>query len=88
MAEAQKRAAQEYELLITDAKQHAAGIVTNAEAEADGLKNEIIRRAKDEIAEIIIAATARVSGVGDGGDSALYNEFLKKAGSSDGKNGN
>jgi|AGTN01.1.fsa_nt_gi ATP synthase B/B'' CF(0). len=88
IAEAQKKASEEYELLVTDAKQRAGGIVKNAETEAVSRKEEILRQARNEIKEIIVAATARVSGVGSGSDRALYDEFLKKAGGTDGENGN
>ena len=43
-------------------------------------KEEILRQAQGEITEIIVAATAKVAGVSVGGDSDLYDEFLKKAG--------
>ena len=47
---------------------------------ANARKDEIIRQANNEITEIIVAATAKVAGVPVGGDSDLYDEFLKKAG--------
>ncbi len=84
LAGAQKRAAEEYELLVADAKLRSAGIIKKAEAEAVSRKDEILKQAKDEITDIIVAATARVSGVGGGNDNMLYDEFLKKAGVTDG----
>jgi F-type H+-transporting ATPase subunit b len=82
ITEAQKKAAEESELLVQSARERASSIIKNAETEAAGRKGEMLRQTKEEITEIIVAATARVSGVGGG--STLYDEFLKKAGVSDG----
>ena len=49
-------------------------------AAAQAVQEEILRQAQGEITEIIVAATAKVAGVSVGGDSDLYDEFLKKAG--------
>jgi F-type H+-transporting ATPase subunit b len=82
ISEAQKKAAEEYELLMKSAKERAEGLIASAETEAVGRKEEILRQTKNEITEIIVAATARVSGLEGGG--SLYDEFLKKAGVADG----
>ena len=58
----------------------AAKAKTEAEALVEEQKDEILRQAQGEITEIIVAATAKVAGVPVGGDSDLYDEFLKKAG--------
>ncbi len=84
LTEAQKKAAEEYALILDDAKRKAGLIIRNAEAEGQNRKSEIIMQAKDEIKEIIVAAAAVVAGVG--GDSALYDEFIEKAGGADGEN--
>lgn len=88
LAEAQKKAAEEYEHMVNDAKLRASGIIRTAEAEAAGRRDELLRQAQYEITEIVMAAAAKIAGVGDGGDGVLYDEFIKKAGSSDGENGN
>ena len=80
MAEAKKRAQSEGTRIVEEAKSRADSIVREAETEGQARKDEIIRQANNEITEIIVAATAKVAGVPVGGDSDLYDEFLKKAG--------
>jgi F-type H+-transporting ATPase subunit b len=82
ITEANKKAAEESEQLLQSARERADSIIKNAETEAADLKEEILKQTKYEISEIIVAATARVAGVGS--ESTLYDEFLKKAGVSDG----
>ena len=71
---------QEKAAAVAEAKSRADSIVREAETEGQARKDEIIRQANNEITEIIVAATAKVAGVPVGGDSDLYDEFLKKAG--------
>lgn len=85
VAEAQKKAEEECSLMMTDAKQRADEIVQKAEAEASNRKAEVMRQTQNEISEIIVTATRKVTGVG--GDSALYDEFIEKAGKSNGESG-
>ena len=80
VAEAKKRAQSEGTRIVEEAKSRADSIVREAETEGQARKDEIIRQANNEITEIIVAATAKVAGVPVGGDSDLYDEFLKKAG--------
>lgn len=82
VAEARKQAQAESSRIVEDAHAHADTIVREAEASAEKRKEEILRQAQGEITEIIVAATAKVAGVPAGGDSDLYDEFLKKAGGS------
>lgn len=83
VAEARKQAQSESARIVEDAHANADSIVRKAEADAQKRKEEILRQAQGEISEIIVAATAKVAGVPVGGDSDLYDEFLKKAGGSD-----
>lgn len=85
VAAAQKKAAEESDFIITDAKRQANEIVQKAEVDAVNRKKEILRQTQSEISAIIVEATEKVSGVG--GDSTLYDQFLKKAGESDGESG-
>jgi len=84
LSDAQKRAAGEYEVILSDAKKQADSIIRTARAQAAMQKDELLRQTKSEITSIIVAAAAKVSGVGSQDDSALYDEFLRKAGESDG----
>lgn len=80
MAEARKQAQAESSRIVADAHSRADVILREAENDAQSRKEEILRQAQGEITEIIVAATAKVAGVPVGGDSDLYDEFLKKAG--------
>lgn len=81
LSEARKQAQTESSRIVADARSRADSIVQEAERDAKSRKEEILRQAQGEITEIIVAATAKVAGVPvGGGDSDLYDEFLKKAG--------
>mgnify|MGYP002615536896 CR=1 FL=1 len=80
LAEARKQAQAESSRIVADAHSRADIILREAENDAQSRKDEILRQAQGEITEIIVAATAKVAGVPVGGDSDLYDEFLKKAG--------
>lgn len=80
LTEARKQAQTESSRIVADARTRADSIVQEAERDAQSRKEEILRQAQGEITEIIVAATAKVAGVSVGGDSDLYDEFLKKAG--------
>lgn len=80
LAEARKQAQAESSRIVADAHSRADIILREAENHAQCRKEEILRQAQGEITEIIVAATAKVAGVPVGGDSDLYDEFLKKAG--------
>ena len=80
LAEARKQAQAESSRIVADAHSRADIILREAENDAQCRKEEILRQAQGEITEIIVAATAKVAGVPVGGDSDLYDEFLKKAG--------
>ena len=80
LAEARKQAQAESSRIVADAHSRADVILREAENDAQSRKEEILRQAQGEITEIIVAATAKVAGVPVGGDSDLYDEFVKKAG--------
>lgn len=83
LADARKQASAEYERIIADANNRADSMIEDARHEALNQKAEILQQAQGEISEMVIAATAKVVGVGIGNDGALYDEFLKKAGEAD-----
>ncbi len=83
LADARKQASAEYAQLIAQANERADSMIEDARHEAQNQKDEILRQAQGEISELVIAATAKVAGVGNGDDGALYDEFLKKAGEAD-----
>lgn len=83
VSEATAQAKADAARIVSTAKERAAAIVEDAEADAHSRKEAILREAQSEITEIIVAATAKVAGVPVGGDSDLYDAFLEKAGGSD-----
>ena len=82
-AAAKDKAAEESDLIVMDAKQHANDIIRKAESEALDRKKLILKEAQMEISDIIIEATKKVSGVSS--NNMLYDEFFKKVGETDGK---
>lgn len=87
MAEARKKASAEYDRIVDSANTKAAGIVEKAKTEAAAQKEDMLQKARGEITELVVNATARVAGVSSEGDSSLYDDFLKKAGESDDQTG-
>lgn len=83
MEEATRSGMTVYEGIVDEAKVKAAQIVKNAEIEAEQQKKQIMREAQSEIRSMVLEATARVVGVRTGSDSAIYDQFLEKAGDSD-----
>lgn len=79
--EAHSQAQAESERILSAARSQAEGIVQKAEQDAQRRHNEVMRQTQEEISQIIVAATAKVTGTG--GDSELYDAFLQKAGNGD-----
>lgn len=80
--EARAQASEESERILSSARAQAKEILAKADEAAERRRDETLREAHAQISEIILTATAKVSGV-EGGDSALYDEFLQKAGKAD-----
>lgn len=82
IAEARKKADNEYQHILSDAKEDAKHIHEDAVAAAEHEKAEILAHAKKEIADIVVDATTKVVGSKTGADidSELYDKFLGKAG--------
>lgn len=79
--EARAQASEESERILSSAREQARAILAKADEAAERRRDETLREAHAQISEIIVTATAKVTGVG--GDSALYDEFLQKAGKAD-----
>lgn len=75
---ARAQANAEGEQIIASARTQADALLRKAEDDAQRRHDEVMRQTQEEISEIIVTATAKVSGAG--GDSELYDAFLQKAG--------
>ncbi len=85
LAIAQQRATEEYERILSDAQEKADSIVKEAEQDAQQERDAILRQAQTELTELVLDTAAKaVAGAGAEGDSALYDQFLQKAGELDG----
>lgn len=78
LEEARSQAQAESQRILAAARDQAEGIVAQAQQDAQRRHDEIMHQTQEEISEIILTATAKVTGVG--GDSELYDAFLQKAG--------
>lgn len=69
------------ELFLTP-KTEADKMLANARKQADLEQEKSVREAQEQIAELVVAATAKVvaSGQGQAADRELYNQFLAKTG--------
>ena len=78
--EARTKAGEEYDRIVSDAKTEADKMLANARKQADLEQEKSVREA--QIAELVVAATAKVvaSGQGQAADRELYNQFLAKTG--------
>jgi F0F1-type ATP synthase beta subunit len=67
---------------VADAKTAADKLMDDARKEAAKEQEKTIKQAKDQIEELVVAATAKVvaSGQGEAADRELYNQFLTKTG--------
>ncbi|MCR5715598.1 MAG: ATP synthase F0 subunit B [Lachnospiraceae bacterium] len=82
VSEARKSAGAEYQKIVDQANADAREILADAQKDAEYEKLKIIRSAEGEIADMIMEAAGRLSGLkGNKADGAdLYEEFLDKAG--------
>lgn len=81
--DARKKANEEYDRILSEAKAHADSIVENAKADAETEKGKILSKAEAEITDMVINATAKVVGarIDANQDKALYDQFLSQVGS-------
>ena len=80
--ETRTKAGEEYDRIVSDAKTEADKMLANARKQADLEQEKSVREAQEQIAELVVAATAKVvaSGQGQAADRELYNQFLAKTG--------
>lgn len=80
--EARTLADGEYNRIVTEAKAEAEKLVSDARRIAHSEQENSVRRAQEQIAGLVVEATARVvaSGQGQAADRELYNQFLAKTG--------
>jgi F-type H+-transporting ATPase subunit b len=80
--EARTKAGAEYDRIVADAHAEADKLVDNAKRLAKVEQEKSIRQAKEQIADLVVEATAKVvaSGQGSDADRELYNQFLAKTG--------
>jgi F-type H+-transporting ATPase subunit b len=79
ITEAQESARVEYDQIVADAHKKADQIVENSKKEAELEKEKILGKAEQEIRSLILD-TAVKSMQSTSNDSALYDQFLTKAG--------
>ena len=79
MDQAQEDARTEYNHIVEDARKKAEQIMENSRKEAAAEKDRIVSKAEKEIRSIILD-TAVASMKSSGDNSAVYDEFLAKAG--------
>ncbi len=80
---ARKNADSEYQRIIGLAESKAAMIKSDAQIQAESTRQQVLKRAEREIADMVLNATEKMTGEAVGGkeiNSSLYDEFLSKAG--------
>lgn len=80
--EARDKASEEYEKIIEEARAQADKIVDDAQKNADAEQQKRMRQAQEQIADLVVAATAKIvaSRQNEEADRELYNQFLAKTG--------
>lgn len=80
--EARGKANDEYERIIADARTEAEQIKANAEKTAKMERDKYMQQAKEQVADLVVAATAKIvaSKQNEEADRALYNQFIAKTG--------
>lgn len=80
--EARTKADEEARRIKEEAEKEAESIKAAARDTAEAQKDQILRRAEQEVADMVMAATSKAVGNQKGAqvDGALYDDFLNKAG--------
>ena len=80
--QARERAGEEYERIVAEAKTSADKLVADAQRTADREQEKRIQQAQEQIADLVVAATAKLvaSRQGAEADRELYNQFIAKTG--------
>jgi F-type H+-transporting ATPase subunit b len=76
-----EQASRDYDKLITEAKEQADYILSNARINGEEEKQRRVKQAQEEITDIVAQATAKLVVANDSAenDRELYEQFLKKA---------
>jgi len=80
---ARKNADAEYQRIVGSAEERAASIKSDAQIQAESTRQQVLKRAEREIADMVLEAATKITGDAKEGkeiNSALYDEFLSKAG--------
>lgn len=80
--EARGKASQEYEKIVEEAKAKADKLLADAQKSADAEQEKRVQQAQEQIADLVVAATAKlVAGKQNAdADRELYNQFIAKTG--------
>jgi F-type H+-transporting ATPase subunit b len=78
--DAQIRASKEYEKILEEARLEANKTLRQAEINAQMEQEKIVRQAREQIADLVVAATAKIisGGTNLGSDQDLYDQFIEK----------
>ena len=80
---ARKNADAEYQRIVGNAESKAIDIKSDAQIQAESMRQQVLKRAERQIADMVLEATAKMTGAASEGkdiNSSLYDEFLDKAG--------
>ncbi|MBO4337108.1 MAG: ATP synthase F0 subunit B [Lachnospiraceae bacterium] len=80
---ARKNADAEYQRIISNAESRAIAIKTDAQIQAESTRQQVLKRAERQIADMVLEATTKMTADADSGkeiNSSLYDKFLDKAG--------
>ncbi len=83
MHTARKNADAEYQRILQNAEDRASVIKSDAAIQAESMRQQILKRAEREIADMVLEATGKMTSEVVEGKSvnlSLYDEFLNKAG--------
>lgn len=82
LSEAREKAGREYEKILDEARAQADKIVEDARKDADAEQLRRRQQAQEEIADLVMAATAKIvaSKQSAEADRELYNQFIAKTG--------
>lgn len=80
--EARAKAGEEYDRIVSEAKTEADRLMETARRQIAAEQEKSVKQAQEQIAELVVAAAAKVvaSGQGQAADRELYNQFLAKTG--------
>jgi F-type H+-transporting ATPase subunit b len=82
LTETRAQASEEYDRILNEAKTEADKIVDDARKDAAAEKQKRVQEAREQIADLVVEATAKVSGSKQSAetDRELYNQFIARAG--------